>query len=242
MGDRACAVRRGSAQPTVHKFTAPPCHRVTRPVRGLARAGRNRPRPVFATRAPDADVADYTRRRDNAHKIEEREVLYPWHPWFGRVVHVRGVIEKRAGGILHCSLDGSASGRWLELAKWMFDRAACLSMRMEVSPRVDSAALTALKTCLVDASGGLWGSPLSNASDSGAGKSSCNQNRRAAHATQAPPSTQPSSRIPAVRSFRSAGREAPDPGAGVATAAGGDSWDGDQADGTPARRPRTRRS
>jgi hypothetical protein len=108
---------------------------------------------VFATRAPDADAADYTRRRDNAHKIEEREVLYPWHPWFGRVVHVREVIEKQAGGVLNCSLDGSASARWLELPKWMFDRAACLSIRMEVSPRVDSAALTALKTCLVDASG-----------------------------------------------------------------------------------------
>src|SRR6266478_4587812 len=63
MGDRAGAVRRGSAQPTVHKFTTPPCHCVTRPVRGLARAGRNRPRPVFATRAPDADAADYTSRR-----------------------------------------------------------------------------------------------------------------------------------------------------------------------------------
>src|SRR4029077_19230658 len=32
IGDRACAVRRGSAQPTVHKFTAPPRHRVRRPV------------------------------------------------------------------------------------------------------------------------------------------------------------------------------------------------------------------
>jgi hypothetical protein len=141
---------------------------------------------------PRAVGTGCTRRRDNTHKIEEREVLYPWHPWFGRVVHVRKMIEKRAGGILHCSLDGSASAHWLELPKWMFDRAASLSMRMEVSPRVDSAALTALKTCLVDASGaGLCGSPLSNASDSGAGKSSYNQNRRAAHATQAPPSTQP---------------------------------------------------
>jgi hypothetical protein len=100
-----------------------------------------------------AGAPRYTRRRDNTHKIEEREVLYPWHPWFGRIVHAREVIEKRAGGILHCSLDGSASARWLELPKWMFDRAASLSMRMEVSPRVDSAALTALKTCLVDASG-----------------------------------------------------------------------------------------
>src|SRR2546427_12349346 len=63
IGDRAGAVRRGSAQPTVHKFTAPPWHGVTRPVRRVARAGRNRPRPVFATRAPDADAADYTSRR-----------------------------------------------------------------------------------------------------------------------------------------------------------------------------------
>src|SRR6267143_2804245 len=63
MGDRACAVRRGSAQPTVHKFTALPCHRVTRPVRRLARAGRNSPLPGFATRAPYADSADDTIRR-----------------------------------------------------------------------------------------------------------------------------------------------------------------------------------
>ena len=205
--------------------------------------GRNRRDPAFERQGSNAGACDCTRRRDNAHKIDEREVLYPWHPWFGRVVHVRGVIEKRAGGILHCSMDGGASGRWLELPQWMFDRAACLSMCMEVSPRVDSAALTALKTCLVDASGaGLCGSPLSNASDSGAGKSSCNQNRRAAHATQAPPSTRPSSGRRAVRSLRSAGREAPDPGTGVATAAGGDPRDSDQADGAPARRPRTRRS
>ena len=35
IGDRAGAVRRGSAQPTVHKFTAPPCHGVRRPVPSL---------------------------------------------------------------------------------------------------------------------------------------------------------------------------------------------------------------
>jgi hypothetical protein len=76
-------------------------------------------RPV-ASASPGSNEAARccTRRRDNAHKIDEREVLYPWHPWFGRVVHVRGVIEKRAGGILHCSMDGGASRRWLELPQW----------------------------------------------------------------------------------------------------------------------------
>ena len=61
--DRAYAVRRGSAQPTVHKFTAPARHRVRRPVRSLSLIGRGRPRRVYASRAPDADGADYTNRR-----------------------------------------------------------------------------------------------------------------------------------------------------------------------------------
>ena len=130
--------------------------------------GGGKPRPVFASRAPDADAADYTRRRDNAHKIEELEVLYLWHPWFGRVVHVHEVIEQRAGGVLRCSPDGDASRRWLELPQWMFDRAACLAIRMAASRRVDTAALITLKTCLADASGtGLCGGALSNACASG---------------------------------------------------------------------------
>ena len=124
IGDRACAVRRGSAPPTIHKFTAPARHGVRRPAPSQPLIGRGKPRPVFASRAPDAAATDYTRRRDNAHKIEELEVLYPWHPWFGRVVHVHEVIEQRAGGVLRCSLDGDASRRWRELPQWMFDRAA----------------------------------------------------------------------------------------------------------------------
>ena len=241
-GDRAGAVRRGSAQPTVHKFTVPPRHGVRRPVRWSPSIGRGKPRPGFASRAPDADGADYTRRRDNAHKIEELEVLYQWHPWFGRVVHVHEVIEQRAGGVLRCSPDGDASRRWLELPQWMFDRAACLAIRLAASPRVDTAALITLRTCLADASGtGLCGGPLSNASAS-AGRSSCNLNQGAARATQVPPSTQPSSRRQAVRSFRSARLEAPDPGVGVATAAGEDPRDGDRADGAPPHRPSTPRS
>ena len=233
----------GSAQPAVHKFMAPPWHRVRRPVPSQPSIGRGKPRPVFASRAPDADAADYTKRRDNAHKIEELEVLYPWHPWFGRVVYVHEVIEQRAGGVFHCSPDGDASRRWLELPQWMFDRAACLAIRMAASPRVDTAALITLKTCLADASGaGLCDGPLSNASASGAGRSSCNLNQGAARATQVPPPTPPSSRRQAVGSFRSARLETPDPGVRVATAAGEDPRDGDRSDGAPPHRPPTPRS
>src|ERR1700751_306087 len=62
-GGRAGGGGRGSAQPTVHKFTAPPCHGVRRPVPSPLSIGRGKPRPVFASRAPDADVADYTSQR-----------------------------------------------------------------------------------------------------------------------------------------------------------------------------------
>jgi hypothetical protein len=49
IGDRTCAVRRGSAQPTVHKFTAPARHGVRRPAPSLPLIGRGKPRPVFAS-------------------------------------------------------------------------------------------------------------------------------------------------------------------------------------------------
>src|SRR6201984_418498 len=62
-GGGAGAFGRGSPQPTVHKFTAPPCHGVRRPVPSPLPIGRGKPRPVFASRAPDADVADYTSQR-----------------------------------------------------------------------------------------------------------------------------------------------------------------------------------
>jgi len=45
IGDRAGAVRWGSAQPTVHKFTAPPRHGVRRPVPAQPSIGQGTPRP-----------------------------------------------------------------------------------------------------------------------------------------------------------------------------------------------------
>src|SRR4051794_11054731 len=53
IGDRACAVRRAPAQPAVHTFTAS-FRRHTMPP-PPAHDGGNKPRPVFASRVPDAD-------------------------------------------------------------------------------------------------------------------------------------------------------------------------------------------
>jgi hypothetical protein len=35
-----------------------------------------------------------TTRQHNAHRTEEREILYPWHPWFGRVVFVDEMVSR----------------------------------------------------------------------------------------------------------------------------------------------------
>ncbi len=194
------------------------------------------------SRATSGAGDGYTTRGDNAHRTEQREVLYPWHPWFGRVVDVHEVIEKGSSCVFRCSLEGGPSGRWIELPVWMFDRGICLSLRVVASPQVDRAALLVLKECLAHASGAAPREARpSNVPVSGAEKNSCNRNRGPAHATPSP-STQPSSRRRAVRSLRSAGGDALTSGAEVARAAGGDPRDSNPADGAPARRPRMRRS
>lgn len=97
-----------------------------------------------------------TTRRGNAHRTdtaENREVLYPWHPWAGCIVLVQEVIEKADGVVLRCSRDSGATGRWLELPAWMFDRVACLPMQLARRPCVDFAALSRLSALLAETAG-----------------------------------------------------------------------------------------
>ena len=92
-----------------------------------------------------AVVLHCTTRRRNAHRTGvERELLYPWHPWAGRQVHIHEVIEKGDAAVFRCSLSGEASDRWLEVPAWMFDRALSASWRITAAPHVDLAVLGAL--------------------------------------------------------------------------------------------------
>ena len=185
---------------------------------------------------------DCTTRRDNAHGIEAREVLYPWHPWCGRSVWVHEVICKAGADALRCSLDGRETGRWLELPVWMFDRGTCVSTRLVSSPWVDCAALLALKECLARASaGGLADPRSSNAAGSGAEMSSCNQTRGTLDATPAPSVSRPASRRRAARPLWSSEDASPSAGADLAAATGRGPSDRDRVDGAPAQRPRRRR-
>src|ERR1700676_498836 len=93
----------------------------------------------------DAFSRRCTTRRRNAHGIAEYELLYPWHPWAGCLVHIHEVVEKAGREVFRCSLSGRASGRWLEIPAWMFDRAARAAWRVGAAPYVDIAVLTATK-------------------------------------------------------------------------------------------------
>jgi hypothetical protein len=198
---------------------------------------------VVVRRGRCAGGAHCTTRRRNAHRTEDCEVRYPWHPWFGRVVCVYEVIEKAADVIVRCHLDEAGSDRWLELPAWMLDRAACVLMRVAAQARVDVASLAALQALLIGASSaGSCGCASSNAPVLGTGRNACDQKPGDAHATSTSPSSAGSQRSSSARSVPSALCGQRPAGAGVGCSARGDPPEGDLAHGAAALRTRTRRS
>ena len=155
------------------------------PLHHAALAWPSEPRTPPASDSQDWNVAAprCRRRQHNAHVTERREVLYPWHPWFGMTVHVHQVVEKGLIGTLRCSVDGAASGRWLELPAWMFDRAICLPITLASSPRAHLAALEILRNLLIEL---RQSSPAIVVTGSGAQRNPRHQNRRSADAQPAP--------------------------------------------------------
>src|SRR3984885_11096459 len=179
-----------------------------------------------------------TTRLRNAHGIAEHELLYPWHPWAGCLVHIHEVVEKAAREVFRCSLSGRASGRWLEIPAWMFDRAAGAAWRVGAAPYVDIAVLTGLATLLQDVT------PVSAAPsqlrDSSAALGSHDANRGDVHAAPAyrsPPSSQQCTSVRSV--LRAARRRGAD--AALAGVARRDAPHPDEADGPPDLRPCRRR-
>ena len=91
---------------------------------------------------------DCTTEVQNTHKTDFREITYRWHPWHGQRVLVRG--EARRGGVvvLQCVRDELKGFPTLEIPTWMFDSHLCGQMKPAELPRVDCAALLALKHLL----------------------------------------------------------------------------------------------
>lgn len=63
-------------------------------------------------------------------------MLYPWHPWADRPVHVHAVIEKAGRVAFRCSLTGTAPDRRLEVPAWMFDRSARHGWQVGATPAI----------------------------------------------------------------------------------------------------------
>src|SRR6202048_4471471 len=93
------------------------------------------------------------------------------------------VVEKAGGEVFRCSLSGQASGRWLEIPAWMFDRAAGATWRVGAAPYVDIAVLSALATLLQDVTS-VSDAP-SQLRDSSAALGSHDTNRGDVHAAPA---------------------------------------------------------
>ena len=100
---------------------------------------------------PSVDAPCCTTEARNTHKTDLREITYLWHPWHGQRVLVRG--EARRGGIvvLQCVRDELKGFPTLEIPEWMFDSNLCGRMKPAEMPRVDCAALLALKHLLATA-------------------------------------------------------------------------------------------
>jgi hypothetical protein len=84
------------------------------------------------------------------HVTESREVLYPWHPWFGQMIYIHKAAEERGGRIFHCDLANRPNARCLAVPAWMFDRAVCLGVRQSDTPQVELAALVRLRRLLAE--------------------------------------------------------------------------------------------
>jgi hypothetical protein len=81
---------------------------------------------------------------------EAVEVLYPWHPWFGRVVYIYDVIERGGERSFRCDLGEKQTARCMQMPAWMFDRAACLRIQRTDTPQVELAGLICLKALLAN--------------------------------------------------------------------------------------------
>ncbi len=73
-----------------------------------------------------ADGPACTSVRGKTHVTEALEVLYPWHPWFGRAVYFHEVIEHGGKLIFRCDLGEKQTARCINVPAWMFDRSPCL--------------------------------------------------------------------------------------------------------------------
>jgi hypothetical protein len=89
-----------------------------------------------------------TSRQSDTHRIESREVRYPWHPWYGRVVWIDQAVVRGGRAMFQCRLELLQEQRSVEVPQWMFDAASCHRMRLGPIPCVSLEVLRELQALL----------------------------------------------------------------------------------------------
>ena len=104
----------------------------------------------WASASPTQGACDPRGTSDqrNSHIIEFRQVLYPWHPWYGRRVAVHATLIRRGVAVAHCSSEAVYPPRLLELPFWMLDSAACRRVRLASAGNVNVESLHELRHLL----------------------------------------------------------------------------------------------
>jgi hypothetical protein len=64
---------------------------------------------------------------------------------------VNEAIDKSDGIVFRCSQRGSDADRCVEVPMWMFDRSACVRVRVAANAHIDLSALTTLAALVRDA-------------------------------------------------------------------------------------------
>ena len=177
-----------------------------------------------------------TTLRHKTHSTEagdEVAVAYEWHPWAGRLVHVREVVERSAGASARCGVVDASVERVQEIPVWMLDAAACRSMYPSAEPVAALSGLTELRSLL---SAAMARASASSSPDPGIASPDRHRGDRhappALSASEAGPPTRPLPDEPSVSVDLSAGMERP---------ARSDAAGSDRADDPPVDRPRRRR-
>jgi hypothetical protein len=97
---------------------------------------------------PNGDGFDCTTETLKTHKTDLGEVVYPWHPFYGEEVKIKGERNRRGTIVYVCSSDGNDGGAIVEVPAWMFDSAVCCLLHSGSHPSVCVPALRALHALL----------------------------------------------------------------------------------------------
>ena len=105
-------------------------------------------RLVFTSQGQGAFGLRGASRQRSAHSTESREVLYPWHPWHGRVVLIHESFTRSGLAVFRCSSEENLEARHLEIPKWMFIQHSAAECASATVPTVSGEALLDLKSLL----------------------------------------------------------------------------------------------